>query len=280
MSKLKILSLTMSIAMTLSLFGQEVTGDCLPIPNISAEKLSFKDGEQLTFVASYNWGIVRTEVGELTSTVHLKEDVMEPYFAATASVKTYSFFDRFFKIRDSYEARFRARNLTPLYFYRDIHEGKYTIQNRFNFIEDNKIDAQIIRSNNRIKDTVMQGKACTFDLMTLLYFARNIETSQMKTGEQLSLSFVIDEEIHDLFFRYIGVEEKKVPGLGTFRCKKFAASLVAGVVFTGKEEMLIWISDDDNRLPISLESPIVVGKVSARLLKYDGIKFPLTSKVK
>ena len=269
--------LTLFVVAPIALLGQGTVNDCLPIPNIPAERLAFGDGEQLTFVANHTWGL---KVGELVTKVLYKQEGTEPYFQAIAHVKTFPFFDMFFKIRDTYEARFRARNLTPLYFHRDIHEGKYTIQNRFNFIENNKIDAQIIRSNNRVKDTVMQGKACTFDLMTLLYFARNIETSQMEVGEQLSLSFVIDEEIHDLFFRYLGVEEKKVSGVGTFRCKKFAATLVAGVVFTGKEEMLIWISDDDNRLPIWLESPIVVGKVSARIAKYEGLKFPLTSKVK
>ncbi|MCL1973198.1 MAG: DUF3108 domain-containing protein [Bacteroidetes bacterium] len=255
-------------------------GECIPVPNIVPERLSFKDGEQITFVANYTWGLINTGVGELTTVVSYKENGPEPYFETVASVKTYGFFDVFFKVRDSYEARFRAKNLTPLYFYRDIHEGKYTIENQFRFNEDYSIDAHIVRSNNRIKDTVMQGKPCTFDLMTLLYFARNIETSTLDAGDQLSLSFVIDEEIHDLFFRYMGIEQKKVPGVGTFRCKKFSASLVAGVVFTGKEEMPIWISDDENCLPIWLESPTTVGKVSARISKYSGLKFPLTSKVK
>ena len=261
-------------------FAQEAKNDCMPIRQIPPAQLSFQDGEEITFVANYTWGIVRTDVGELTTKVRYHENGKEPYFEAKASVKTYPFFDKFFKIRDTYEARFRAGNLTPLYFYRDIHEGKYTIQNRFNFIAGHKIDARITRSNNRVKDTIMQGRACTFDLMSLLYFARNIDISGMKVGEQLTLSFVIDEEIHDLYFRYMGIENKKVSGLGTFRSRKFAATLVAGVVFTGKEEMVIWISDDDNRIPIWLESPIVVGKVVARVLRYDGLKFPLTSKVK
>ena len=254
--------------------------ECLPIRDIPAERLSFIDGEQITFVANFTVGFVNTAVGELTTTVRYKEDGPEPYFETVASVKSYSVIDWFFKVRDSYEARFRARNLTPLYFYRDIHEGKYTIQNRYHFNLDHSVNVHIERSNNRIKDTLMQGKPCTFDLMSLLYFARNIDTSTMKEGEQLSLSFIIDEEIHDLFFRYMGTELKKVPGVGTFRCKKFSASLVAGVVFTGKEEMPIWISDDENRLPIWMESPTTVGRVSARISKYQGLKFPLISKIK
>jgi len=281
MKRIRLYFFTLLTLVSIGLYGQGATNECLPIPDISPQRLSFKDGERITFVANYSLGF-RTEVGELTTIVRYKEDEKEkePYFEASASIRTYSFFDLFFKIRDTYEARFRARNLTPLYFFRDINEGKYTIKNRYHFKEGHQIDARITRSNNRVKDTVMQGKPCTFDLMTLLYFARNIETSNMKQGDQLSLSFVIDEEMHDLDFRYIGIEQKRVPGVGTFRCKKFSATLVAGVVFTGKEEMLVWLSDDDNRLPIWLETPIIIGKVSARISKYDGLKFPLTSKIK
>ena len=274
------LFLALFLLMPLSLWGQQTNGDCLPIKPIPPGRLCFKDGEELTFIANYTWGAVRTDVGELTARVSYQDHPSEPIFHAQASVRTFSFFDWFFKIRDTYEARFRANDLTPLYFYRDIHEGKYTIQNRYNFLENNQIDVRITRSGNRVRDTLMQGKPCTFDFMTLLYFARNINTLEMKVGEQVMLSFIIDEEMHDLYFRYLGVENKKVQGVGTFRCRKFAASLVAGVVFTGKEEMLVWISDDDNRLPIGIESPIVVGKVTARLSKYQGIKFPLTSKIK
>jgi hypothetical protein len=96
--------------MSLGVLAQEVKNDCLPIPNIPPEKLSFSDGEQITFVAYYTWGIVNTGVGELTTKVTLKDDGPEPWFQAAASVKTYSFFDKFYKIRDTYEARVRARN--------------------------------------------------------------------------------------------------------------------------------------------------------------------------
>lgn len=280
MKKAYIYFAAMLMLVPAGLFGQKSNNDCIPIRSIPPEQLSFQDGEVLTFVANFTWGVMRTEVGELTTTVNYREDGREPYFQTVASVKTYSFFDVFFKIRDAYEGRFRADDLTPLYFSRDIHEGKYTIENKFHFHADHTIDMRITRSNNRVKDTLMQGKPCTFDLMTLLYFTRNIDTSTMKERDRFSLSFVIDEEMHDLFFRYAGTELKKVPGVGTFRCKKFVASLVAGVVFSGKEEMFVWISDDNNRIPIWIESPTKVGKVSARIGKYENLKFPLTSKVK
>ena len=268
------------LCLSLGVYAQETALKQLPTHDIPAEKLAFKDGEKLSYVAHYKWGLVNTDVGELALTLAHKDDGDEPCFSVQGSIRSYSFFDMFFKVRDTYEGHFRARNISPLYFYRDIHEGKYTIQNIFHFQEDKSVKMRTIRRDNNVKDTVIQGNDHTFDLLTLLYFARNINMSIMQKGDVHPLSFVIDSEMYNLQFRYEGLEQKKIQGVGTFRCHKFAASLVAGVVFSGKEEMYVWISADENRVPLYMESPIILGKVAVRLLKYEGLKYPLSSKIK
>ena len=56
--------------------------------------------------------------------------------------------------------------------------------------------------------------------------------------------------------------------------------LVAGSVFTGKDDMFIWVTDDENKVPLLFESPIIVGRVQGRLVEYSNLKGPLTSKIK
>jgi len=60
---------------------------------------------------------------------------------------------------------------------------------------------------------------------------------------------------------------------------KFGVGLVKGAVFTGKEELTVWITDDDNKIPIYLESPIKVGTVRGRIIGMKNLKYPLSSKV-
>lgn len=52
-----------------------------------------------------------------------------------------------------------------------------------------------------------------------------------------------------------------IKGLGTVMTMKFKASLIAGQVFNGDEDLTIWVTDDDNRIPVYAESPIRVGRV-------------------
>ena len=61
---------------------------------------------------------------------------------------------------------------------------------------------------------------------------------------------------------------------------KFAVRLVAGEVFTGEDEMFIWVSDDKNKIPLWFESKILVGTVYGRLKKWENLKYPLESKIK
>ena len=69
-------------------------------------------------------------------------------------------------------------------------------------------------------------------------------------------------------------------GLGKVRTIKFAARLLAGEVFTGEEDMMIWVTDDENRIPVLFEAPILVGTASGRLKSYSGLKYPFSSLVK
>ena len=51
-------------------------------------------------------------------------------------------------------------------------------------------------------------------------------------------------------------------------------------MFTGKDDMFIWVTDDENKVPLLFESPIIVGRVQGRLTSYKNLKSPLTSKIK
>jgi len=59
----------------------------------------------------------------------------------------------------------------------------------------------------------------------------------MIPGDVSPISFAIDEEIFELYLRFDGREEIRIPGMGTFKALKFSAQTVAGVVFDGKEDL-------------------------------------------
>ena len=253
--------------------------DCAYAQTESAgqRELPFKDGESLTYVLSYTWGGISTDVGEGVTELKYNDGVFNPVVKG----RTYRFFDLFFKVREHFESKFDEKTLRPLSFYRLSEEGKYRMVNDYKF--DNQtyqIHATTQKKTYPPKDSILPGKPYTYDLITLYYVSRTLDFANISVDEKQPISFAIDREIHDLYFVYKGKEVKKMKGVGTFRTLKFAVRLVAGEVFTGEDELFLWVSDDENKIPLWFESKILVGTVYGRLKKWSDLKYPLDSKIK
>ena len=54
---------------------------------------------------------------------------------------------------------------------------------------------------------------------------------------------------------------------------------IAGNVFKEDSKMTVWVSDDQNRIPVLIESPVSVGSVKVVLKSYKGLKYDFTAKV-
>lgn len=266
----------MCLTVLLLVQWQPLSGQCFPVHPGLADEHAFRQGERLKYIIHYKWLGIRTDVGY--AEVVLEDGglrngrrILHP----VAQGSTYKFWDAFFKVRDLYESAFYEDSVRPVYFHRDIHEGKYTVRNIYHWDDStHAINAKVIWADRTV-DTLLLGHQCTFDLLTLFYNARNMDLEALDEGVNNPVSFAIDNEIFDIYFRFVGREEKRIPGLGVYRTLKFAAKVVAGEVFTGEQEMYIWVSDDMNRIPLLFESPIIVGSVFGRLAGWDGLRFPI-----
>ncbi len=240
-------------------------------------ELPFKDGESLTYVLSYTWGGVNTDVGEGVATLKYDNGI----YNALVTGHTYKFYDLFFKVREHFESNFDETTMRPLSFYRNTLEGKYRMVNEYKFDNESyTIEATTRKRDDQPKDSLLQGTAETYDLVTLFYLCRSIDFNNVPIGEKQPISFAIDREIYNLYFIFKGREVKKIKGLGTHNTLKFAVRLVAGEVFTGEDELIVWISDDANKIPLIFESEVLVGTVYGRLKKWENLKYPLGSIVK
>ena len=142
------------------------------------------------------------------------------------------------------------------------------------------IAADVFTTTSGHRHVTMPLDKCTFDLPALFFFARNMDFSKVEPNVKYPMTFAIDDDIYNVYFILRGREVKKVKGFGTVRTIKFSAKLLTGNVFTGDEDLSVWISDDENRIPVLFEAPILVGVASGRIDSYSGLKHPFSSLVK
>lgn len=255
-------------------------GRCVPVYARSGDALAFAPGEKMSFVMHYRFGIINSDIGTAEISLDTARVGDASTFHCRVTGRTTRFYDCFFKVREDFNSWFTCDGLNPVRFTRDTHEGRYAARNDYSYVwndADSYIDASIYTSN--LGDTLMRLplKDCTFDLPALFFFARNIDMTRVEPDIRYPMTFVIDDDIYDVYFIYRGKCTVDVKGLGRVNCLKFAAKLLEGEVFKGDNDLDIYVSDDRNRLPVLFGAPIRVGDVEGRMVGCSGLKYPFSA---
>lgn len=256
---------------------------CVPVRQISESNLPYKAGETLSFTMHYEWGAINSDVGTATVVLDTLTYNGQKVFLCSATGRTTKLFDIFFKVREDFKSWFTTDGLKPLKFTRDTHEGHYVARNTYHYdwnAAEPHIDADVYSSSRGDRTMELPLTPCTYDLPSLFYFSRNMDLDNVEPGKKYPMTFAIDDDVYNVYFIFYGRETVKVKGLGTVKTIKFAARLLAGEVFNGEEDMMIWVSDDENRIPVQFEAPILVGTASGRLKTYEGLRYPFTALIK
>ena len=60
----------------------------------------------------------------------------------------------------------------------------------------------------------------------------------------------------------------------------FRPLVQSGRVFKEKESLTVWISNDQNKIPLRIKAELAVGSIKADLDAYKGLKHPFKVKAK
>ena len=259
----KILKASLLLLILTSFTATETGDDFCGIKNTA-----FHAGETVTMRVFYNAAGVYIGAGEATFTTTLERFNGKTTYHCVGDGKTFSFFDNFFKVRDRYESYIDTATMLPMKFIRNVDEGGYKIYNNVTF---NHSANTAVSTNGVFKTT-----NCIQDVVSAIYYARNIDFNKYKVGDKIPFDMFLDDEVYHLYIRYLGKEKIKTR-YGKFNAIKFKPLLIKGTIFQGGEKMNAWVSDDPNHLLLRVESPITVGTIKIDMYGYKNLRYPLTS---
>ncbi len=229
--------------------------------------LAFQQGEVINYNIYYNVIGLYVNAGEASFTNTLEKLANKPAYHVVGTGRSNSRYDWIFKVRDKYETYIDTANLQPMKFIRNVDEGGYKKIENITFNQ---------QANTAItQQGVYKVPNCIQDVLSSIYYARNIDFNKYKEGDKIPFSMFMDNEVHNLYLRYMGKETVKTK-YGKFNTIKFKPLLIKGTVFEGGEKMTVWVSDDANHVPVRIESPIVVGTVKIDMMGFSNLRHPLT----
>ncbi len=159
-----------------------------------------------------------------------------------------SFFYLFYPFSDQVESYVLKDNFYPVKFQRHLIDGKYNGSTTIN-IDDSKLIAEVIKDKRRFEVKVPSGVQ---DELSMLYLIR---LRKIEVGNEYEFSLIISNKVYNVVVQVLRTEEIKTV-LGKTKTI---------VLRSMPKDVLLWITNDEDRIPVRLEINTKIGKLVADL---------------
>lgn len=233
---------------------------------------SYKEGEFFKFKISYmfvNAGVATLKLDQTTlngkSVYHAKG------IGYTTGVTK-----KIFKVYDDYQSYFDKNTGDPYRFIRKIDEGGYT-KNQEGFFDHKNNKVLVHDYKNNTKKTFATTDNIQDIVSSFYYLREHPKIDKLKPQQSIEIDMFFDDEVYKFKLKFLGKEEIKTT-FGKIKALKFRPYVQSGRVFKEQESLTVWISDDENKIPLRVQASLLVGSLKAELVEYKGLKNKLSTK--
>ena len=243
----------------------------------SAQNNTISSSEKLVYTASYNMSGILTNIAQVKMETSEVKTSKSTLLRLKCTAATYKKWDNFFKIRDLYESYVNPKTLTPYLYKRDISEGGYYKFMQYKYSHKSQT-VQSVRKKKRRDGTIWEVKKnvkigpSAKDLVTTLYSIRNLDIHKASLGDQSNFTVLFDNEETVITVRYVSKETINT-NIGRKECYKLAISMKSGDVLQGSNSNLIWLTADQNKIPVYAKFKIPVGNGELKIDSASGLKY-------
>ena len=118
------------------------------------------------------------------------------------------------------------------------------------------------------------------DLISSLYYLRkNFSEDDIDEGDFFNINMFYDSKNRELALKYLGKEVIRTK-YGRIECLKLMPATNRSRIFKGEGSITIWLTNDENKIPIRIQADLLVGSIKADLNNYSGIVSPFLIKQK
>lgn len=232
---------------------------------------SIQDEEKLTFGIRY--GIISAAEAELYTRhiIHTDTIYTDPIQAlkVTSNAKTYSFFDIFFKVRDSIISISEQGNGEAIYYEKNLREGNYR-QRRLHYYDRKNENCVYQKWNHKRKEYSTYNIPITkntYDFLGAFYHIRGLD---LEVGDTLHMTMSGDSVTFDA--RVVVHKKERLKTIfGDIDCLKIEPQLAGETIFKNTGSIYIWLTDDEFKIPVKMQSEVKFGSFIADLKEAENV---------
>lgn len=230
---------------------------------------SFTTGEVLKYKVHYGPITAAEAVIDIAPNLHVVNN--RPCYRATVYGKTTGSFDLFIKIRDTWQSYIDTAALVPMRSFSNIEEGSYRKKET---VEYNHIanTAYVEKKKKKDKETgTYKIPANAQDIVSGFYYLRTMNYDKLKVGDKFNIKGFFDKEAFDMIVTYHGRETVSTK-IGNVRAIKLTPKMPSNKLFKGEDAITLYLSDDQNKIPVLIQANMFVGSVKVDLYEYKNLK--------
>ncbi len=228
---------------------------------------AYRDGEYLRYKVHYFF------LNAGYATLSVRETVLDgqPVFHATGLGKSTALSSLVMEVDDRYESYFDRQN-RPLKFIRKVHEGDYRKDVEMQF-DHRRHTVKVIDKLHKVTNWFAVPRGVQ-DMLSAYYALRNVDASRLKKGDVIDQDLFFDNEVYHFRMKVLGRETIRTK-YGWIRTIVLRPIVQAERVFKEQESLTVWVSDDQNKIPIRIKAKLLVGSIKADLTDYKNLKYPI-----
>jgi hypothetical protein len=226
----------------------------------------FVAGEHLEYRVHYGFLNAAEAVVDVSPKLHRVNN--RPCYRVNVTGRTTGALDVFTKVRDTWQSHIDTETLQPQEFYMRQQEGKFKKEQRVTF--DHAADqARSVTNGTEVK--ALRTPPNVHDVISGYYYLRTVDFARMQPGQVVGVKAFFDNELYDMRVKYLGREVVSTK-FGKINVFKIIPQMPKNELFDGKESIRMWVSDDENRIPIKAEVDLIVGAIALDLKNFRGLK--------
>jgi len=235
---------------------------------LAVQAQNYKAGEFLKYRIHY------TGLNAGYATLEVKDEVYngKEHFHVVGHGQSTGAVKLFFKVIDNYETYINKNTFKPSKHVRNIHEGTYKRHEIYYFDQDKKqVKIDDIKTSKSSSQTIPSDIQ---DIISAFYSIRNVNYKTLKIGDYINENIFLVDETYKFRLKVLGREVKKTK-FGKVNTIKIRPYVQSGRVFKESESVTMWVTDDENLIPVHIKASLAVGSLNAELSEYKNVKYPI-----